>query len=73
MNGTQVKNMSKANQAGIAARKKLIEAHQDEYDSYVREERISRGLPADPAEAKLLARREKLRRELEKIDGQLNS
>ena len=71
MMASQVKAMSNANKAATMARKKLIDAHTDEYNQYLREARTSLGLPADPNEAKLIARREKLQRQLEEINNQL--
>lgn len=46
---------AKANVPAMSARnetiKRLIEAHRDEYDQILAEERTSRGLPANPAQA----------------------
>jgi hypothetical protein len=54
------------------AKKRLIAAHQDEYDRYLAEEREKLGLPANPEQAKLMAKKAKLEKQLAEINGQLN-
>jgi hypothetical protein len=71
MMASQVKAMSSANKAATAARKRLIEEHQNEYDEYLREERVAVGLPADPKHAALIARREKLEKQLAELNERL--
>jgi hypothetical protein len=54
------------------AKKRLIAAHQAEFDGYLSEEREKLGLPANPEQARLLAKKQKLEKQLAEINGQLN-
>ena len=62
--------------ANIAARKRLIAAHQEEHDRYLKEERVERGLPAERTKgisvAKLKERRERLEKQLREVNAILN-
>jgi hypothetical protein len=62
--------------ANIAARKRLIVAHQEEHDRYLKEERVARGLPAERTKgisvAKLQERKAKLEKQLQEVNAILN-
>jgi len=67
----------KAMAANIAARKRLIAAHQEEHDRYLKEERVERGLPAERTKGisikKLQERKERLEKQLQEVNAILNS
>jgi len=64
---------SPAMQASNAAKKRVLDAHPEEYQRYVREEREARGLDGNPEEAKLRKQLKKLEDRAEKLRNQLNS
>jgi len=75
---TTVTRASTGMEAASAARKRLIEAHQEEYKNLLKEERTRRGLSPEPGKSqpstqKLLEQEQKLEERLGKIREQLSA